>query len=197
MNIAVKDVIITELGNNNIDYTADLLIDGRNVAYVIHSAKGTEIKVHLSEYASIVDKAGIYLKGWYLINRYDVAQADTGDLLKMHIDHLVNFEYRERFAKRMERAMEDRVLFGIPGSYYKGFFLKKKVVDYGKSMKGIVEISAIINIHVLPKLETGAKIFNHNLPPAVLIHYADFHLEDALNHFRIRPITDLLRVMPK
>jgi hypothetical protein len=164
MEIKLKGIyIISDLTDGTTAFVANLYINKRRAGPAGNLGDGA------STFYSPYDEEGARLirqaEEWCL-------SATEDSDLEMYIDALL-FEHiekkdRERFRKKMKRAMVDGILFGVPGKQYRVMKYKCAIDELFCFAKGIERLRLDIHNKVLPMLAEGEKILNTNIPAVIV-----------------------------
>ncbi|HLZ88098.1 MAG TPA: hypothetical protein VKQ52_12675 [Puia sp.] len=179
MHIQLKNVRVNEgLSRESLAFTATLYINGLRVGRITNDGNGGETNYEPldSRGASIIKEAVKWVGSF--APKLGSDDVDNRDLepdrskFGFHLEDAAtgwwNGREAARFHKKAEKAMENGILFGVPGQAYRVMKYRQSIATIIELKKGVEQLKQDIHTKVMPLLNESEKILNTNIPREII-----------------------------
>jgi hypothetical protein len=179
MNIQLKNVRVNErLSRESLAFSATLYINGQRVGILTNDGHGGETNYRALDKRgeSLIREAvkwvGSFPRKLGAGNANGKTTAEDPSKFRHHLDDMVtgwwNGREAVKFRRKAEKAMENGIVFGVPGRSYRVMRYRQPIAVMIRLDKGVERLRLDIHGKVLPLLQEGEKILNTNIPGKII-----------------------------
>jgi len=176
MKIDLKNIRYSaSLSEETNAFTADVYIDGAKAAIAANRGHGasTDIAPLSEESRDLIARAEQWCKTLppdkLELNGEEVSfPVNLESYIDALIDDYVNDKNLKSFRRKMAKAAETGIIFGIADKSYRACQFSKPIALLIQSESGRIALKNTLVNTILPKMEAGEQILNTNIPLAIL-----------------------------
>lgn len=134
---------------------------GGNTDYSFNDERGRELIRQAEQYCE-----GLPPKDYPVESGMEAFSIEMN--LEHFIDNLLESYLKQKDQKKIEKAMENSIVFGDPNGAISRISFKVPIQKILQNPNGASTVSDIIAKDILPELKPGEKLFNNNIPEQIL-----------------------------
>jgi hypothetical protein len=179
MVIQLKNVRVNEgLSRESLAFSATLYINGQRVGLINNNGNGGE--THYQPFdnrgATLIKEAVKWVGSFP--RKLGATELDgdgaraNGEKFRDHLEDIANGWWNgkelARFQRKVEKAMENGIVFGVPGKAYRVMKYTQPIAVIIGIKRGVDRLRQDIHKKVMPLLRRDEKILNTNIPMNII-----------------------------
>lgn len=179
MLVQLKNVRVHErLSRESLAFSATLYINGQRVGILTNDGRGGETRYKaLDKRGELLIKEAVEWCGSFprkLGSDKREGERPGADQQKFrdHLDDMAtgwwNGKEAVKFQKKVEKAMETGIVFGVPGRTFRVMRYPHPIAGMIQVERGLERLRLDIHGKVMPLLKDGEKILNTNVPQSII-----------------------------